>query len=54
MPVRETAGRGGVAGVVTKVSALSVADAVTRLLAVIAAREMKVFAVVDHCVTPNS
>jgi len=34
--------------VVTKLSPWSVADTVTRLLAVAAARELKVFAVIDH------
>jgi len=43
----ETIGaRGG--DVVTKLSPWSVADTVTRLLAVAAARELKVFAVIDH------
>jgi uncharacterized protein (DUF302 family) len=35
-------------GVVTKLSPWSVADTVSRLLAVVAAKGMKVFAVVDH------
>src|ERR1700681_704320 len=35
-------------GVVTKLSPWSVADTVSRLLAVVAARGMKVFAVIDH------
>jgi uncharacterized protein (DUF302 family) len=35
-------------GVVTKVSPWTVADTVTRLLAVVAARGMKVFVVIDH------
>ena len=35
-------------GVVTKLSPWSVADTVARLLAVAAARELKVFAVIDH------
>jgi uncharacterized protein (DUF302 family) len=34
--------------VVTKLSPWSVADTVTRLLAVVAARELKVFAMIDH------
>ena len=34
--------------VITKLSPWSVADTVTRLLAVAAARELKVFAVIDH------
>jgi uncharacterized protein (DUF302 family) len=35
-------------GVITKLSPLSVADTVSRLLALVAARGMKVFAVIDH------
>jgi len=37
-----------VAGVVTKLSPRSVTDTVTRLSALVAARGMKVFAVIDH------
>jgi uncharacterized protein (DUF302 family) len=37
-----------VEGVVTKLSPWSIADTVSRLLAVVAARGMKVFAVIDH------
>ena len=37
-----------VEGVVTKLSPWSVADTVSRLLSVVAARGMKVFAVIDH------
>jgi uncharacterized protein (DUF302 family) len=40
--------RSPVEDVVTKSSPWSVADTVTRLLAVAAARELKVFAVIDH------
>jgi uncharacterized protein (DUF302 family) len=36
------------AGVITKTSPLSVADTVSRLLAVVASKGMKVFAVIDH------
>jgi uncharacterized protein (DUF302 family) len=43
----ETTGAHG-ADVVIKLSPWSVADTVTRLLAVAAARELKVFAVIDH------
>ena len=43
----ETIGAQG-GDVVTKLSPWSVADTVTRLLAVAAARELKVFAVIDH------
>jgi uncharacterized protein (DUF302 family) len=43
----ERASNGG-EGVVTKVSPRSVADTVSRLSAVMAARGMKVFAVIDH------
>jgi uncharacterized protein (DUF302 family) len=49
--------------VVTKLSPWSVADTIARLLAVAAARELKVFAIIDHsgeaanvgctCATPS-
>ena len=41
-------GSSGGVGVVTKVSPWSVADTVSRLTAVVAARKMKLFAVIDH------
>jgi uncharacterized protein (DUF302 family) len=47
MPVDENAGQ-DVDGVVTKVSPWSVADTVARLSAVVAARRLKTFAVIDH------
>ena len=46
MPDEMIGAHGG--DVVTKLSPWSVADTVTRLLAVAAARELKVFAVIDH------
>jgi uncharacterized protein (DUF302 family) len=46
MPDETIGAQGG--DVVTKLSPWSVADTVTRLLAVAAARELKVFAVIDH------
>ncbi len=46
MPDETTVAQGE--DVVTKLSPWSVADTVTRLLAVAAARELKVFAVIDH------
>jgi uncharacterized protein (DUF302 family) len=48
MRVEEDAVEPGVEGVVTKVSPWSVADTVSRLLAIVAAKGMKVFAVFDH------
>jgi uncharacterized protein (DUF302 family) len=48
MNTQNTSGEPGSAGVVTKVSAASVADTVSSLQAMVAARGMKVFAVVDH------
>ena len=47
MPVEENTGR-DVDGVVTKVSPWSVADTVTRLVSVVDARKMTMFAVIDH------
>lgn len=41
-------GRTDVDGVVTKVRPWSVAETVTRLAAVVDARKMKMFAVIDH------
>ena len=46
MPDETIGAHGG--DVVTKLSPWSVADTVTRLLAVAAARELRVFAVIDH------
>ncbi len=48
MPVDEKTVDEAIDGVVTKVSPWSVADTTARLSAVAAAREMKVFAVIDH------
>lgn len=48
MTGEETSIEGEVDGVVTKVSPHSVADTVSRLSAVVSARGMKVFLVVDH------
>jgi uncharacterized protein (DUF302 family) len=47
MPGDENAGQ-RVDGVITKVSPWSVADTVTRLLAVVAAKNLKMFGVIDH------
>jgi uncharacterized protein (DUF302 family) len=46
--VHEGSPSSGGEGVLTKVSPWSVADTVTRLSAVVAARGMKLFAVIDH------
>jgi len=48
MNTQNTSGEQGSAGVVTKVSTASVADTVSSLQAMVAARGMTVFAVVDH------
>jgi uncharacterized protein (DUF302 family) len=47
-PEANSSSAGGVEGIVTKLSAWSVTDTVARLTAVVAARGMKVFAVIDH------
>jgi uncharacterized protein (DUF302 family) len=47
-PEANSSGAGGVGGIVTKLSPRSVTDTVDRLTAVVAARGMKVFAVIDH------
>lgn len=47
-PEANSSGAGGVGGIVTKRSPWSVTDTVARLTAVVAAKGMKVFAVIDH------
>jgi uncharacterized protein (DUF302 family) len=48
MTSESAAGQSNRSGVITKLSSLSVADTVARLLELVAAKEMKVFAVIDH------